>query len=416
MNRGTPTPTPSPTPAAPLTAASPPGTPDEPRPGHAHPPDDASADIATLSETGNMGARRTDGAGNDEKTPLLTPSPSPLASDTDHDPKPRRRWLYPGRLAEGLVALLGVVATPFVYTGQCLAACFYYDEDDRYSFLAPIYHMTRAFAWRRRKRVAPHTSSSSPPTAPDYNEKQARKSRTASGAQPQSTRASRRSLSLALTSTVVTSDSESEGPRTRDGDGDVDSPARHTRSKSNASSGGDEIAPVKRSIRITLQHNEQVLRQRKTSNKAASSRDSPVSPEAAAALKSPTGPVSMPSKQLTKFPRAPQPPRPLVPRRQPSYSASGASAVGPHQKTLILDLDETLIHSLVNGGRFQTGHMVEVKLQAAVGAGGQLVGPQVPLLYYVHKRPYCDDFLKKVYSSPPQWCCRPPTDSAVPGQ
>lgn len=104
----------------------------------------------------------------------------------------------------------------------------------------------------------------------------------------------------------------------------------------------------------------------------------------------------MPYKQLTKFPRAPQPPRPLVPRRQPSYSASGASAIGPHQKTLILDLDETLIHSLVNGGRFQTGHMVEVKLQAAVGASGQLIGPQVPLLYYVHKRPYCDDFLKKV--------------------
>jgi CTD nuclear envelope phosphatase 1 len=70
--------------------------------------------------------------------------------------------------------------------------------------------------------------------------------------------------------------------------------------------------------------------------------------------------------------------------------------VGPHQKTLIIDLDETLIHSMAKGGRFQTGHMVEVKLQASVGAGGQIIGPQVPILYYVHKRPYCDDFLKKV--------------------
>jgi CTD nuclear envelope phosphatase 1 len=97
-----------------------------------------------------------------------------------------------------------------------------------------------------------------------------------------------------------------------------------------------------------------------------------------------------------KFPRAPQPPRPLVPRRQPSYSTKGTSAVGPHQKTLILDLDETLIHSMAKGGRFRTGHMVEVKLQASVGAGGQIIGPQVPILYYVYKRPFCDEFLKKV--------------------
>jgi CTD nuclear envelope phosphatase 1 len=122
-----------------------------------------------------------------------------------------------------------------------------------------------------------------------------------------------------------------------------------------------------------------------------------VSPEAANALKSPTGPMIAAAKH--KFPRAPQPPRPLVPRRQPSYSAKGVSAVGPHQKTLILDLDETLIHSMAKGGRFQTGHMVEVKLQASVGAGGQIIGPQVPILYYVHKRPFCDEFLKKVHTT-----------------
>jgi CTD nuclear envelope phosphatase 1 len=40
--------------------------------------------------------------------------------------------------------------------------------------------------------------------------------------------------------------------------------------------------------------------------------------------------------------------------------------------------------------------MVEVKLQASVGAGGQIIGPQVPILYYVYKRPFCDEFLKKV--------------------
>ncbi|KAG5439448.1 hypothetical protein PCANB_002022 [Pneumocystis canis] len=53
-------------------------------------------------------------------------------------------------------------------------------------------------------------------------------------------------------------------------------------------------------------------------------------------------------------------------------------------KTLILDLDETLIHSLLKGGRITSGHMVEVMLGKHA------------ILYYVHKRPHCDSFLKKV--------------------
>ncbi|KAI5784568.1 NLI interacting factor-like phosphatase-domain-containing protein [Geopyxis carbonaria] len=58
---------------------------------------------------------------------------------------------------------------------------------------------------------------------------------------------------------------------------------------------------------------------------------------------------------------------------------------GLKAKTLILDLDETLIHSLAKGGRMTSGHMVEVKLDQ-----------QHAILYYVHKRPYCDEFLRKV--------------------
>jgi CTD nuclear envelope phosphatase 1 len=340
-----------------------------------------------------MGADRSDGSGSgsgssnteavapgyDEKTPLLQqPQQGPY-----EDTKRRRRWLYPSRISDGIVAVVGVLATPFVYTGQCLVACFYYDEDGHFSFLAPVYHISRTFTRGRRKKVAAHASRAS--AAPDRSEKGARKSRSSSIAQPVMKEPTRRSLSIASTSTAMTSDSESERSPTRDED--TDSPSRHTRSKSSATTRADEIAPAKRSIRITLHHNEDALRQRKAAKKVQSSKTGSVS-EAAASLKSPTGPTIASSKQLTKFPRAPQPPRPLVPRR--------VSAVGPHQKTLIIDLDETLIHSIVNGGRFQTGHMVEVKLQASVGADGQVIGPQVPLLYYVHKRPYCDDFLKKV--------------------
>jgi CTD nuclear envelope phosphatase 1 len=345
-----------------------------------------------------MGAARGDGSGSftteapaaeyDEKTPLLEQS----SNGPFEEAKIRRRWLYPKRISGGIVAAVGVLLTPFVYTRQYLVSCFYYEEDGRYSMFAPVYHMAPPFMRSRRKKAGVQAERSK---TGDTTEKEKRKGRTSGAARAVADRPSKRSLSVASTSTAMTSESESERPPTRDGD--LDSPSRHTRSKSNVSSAGDEIAPAKRSIRIKL-HNEDALRQRKAAKKAQGSRSSSgqVSQEAAAALKSPTGPVTTASKQLTRFPRAPQPPRPLVPRRQPSYSASGSSAFGPHQKTLIIDLDETLIHSMAKGGRFQTGHMVEVKLQASVGAGGQIIGPQVPILYYVHKRPYCDDFLKKV--------------------
>lgn len=223
--------------------------------------------------------------------------------------KPRKPWLYPQRMSEGIFAIIGVLATPFVYTGQCLIACFYYGEDGRFSLLAPAYNVAHMLTRSRRKaKTQPRRMSST--------EKQKRR---VSVKKPGT-----RSLSIASTSTAITSDSESERhPAT----------SRHTRSMSNASSGGDEIAPARRSIRIKL-HNEDALRQRKR----AQAKTNAVSPEAAASLKSPTGPMAVASKQLTKFPRTPLPPRPLVPRRQPSYSGSGQSAIGPHQKTLIIDL------------------------------------------------------------------------------
>ncbi len=50
-----------------------------------------------------------------------------------------------------------------------------------------------------------------------------------------------------------------------------------------------------------------------------------------------------------------------------------------------------------------SGHMVEVKLNVPValsspqpGQVASVLGPQHPILYYVHKRPHCDEFLRKV--------------------
>jgi CTD nuclear envelope phosphatase 1 len=215
---------------------------------------------------------------------------------------------------------------------------------------------------------------------------------------PSSVRVSRPTSSNS-SSSGLSSDSESDRECTvSDLEHSVLSSSRHTRSKSLQNS--DEIAPARRSIRIKL-HNEDNLRQRKhrkaqststQSNGLGAISSNEISP---ATLKSPTSPAA--SLSMTKYPRAPAPPRPLIPRRQPSYTQSDVPSGRLTQKTLILDLDETLIHSMAKGGRMSTGHMVEVKLNTLVGIGGTAtIGPQHPILYFVHKRPHCDDFLRRV--------------------
>ncbi|CCF55621.1 hypothetical protein KAFR_0A01830 [Kazachstania africana CBS 2517] len=59
------------------------------------------------------------------------------------------------------------------------------------------------------------------------------------------------------------------------------------------------------------------------------------------------------------------------------------------KKTLVVDLDETLIHSVSRGTTHvnsSQGHLVEVKFSIN----------GISTLYYVHKRPFCDLFLSKV--------------------
>lgn len=369
-----------------------------------HSNDAGASPITTSDEKGNMVAGRGDGSTYphpdavasefDEKTPLLSQS----TEGPYEEAQISRAWLIPKQISGAVIGAVRVVLTAVVAPGRYVVACFY--EDGHFSVLAPVRKISRTFT-RKGRKAAKMESANTSDSSSDINDKGRRKRRGTSISQSRTKKPIRRSPSIASSSTAITSDSELEGERPPTRDDDNDTPSRHTRSKSTASSTIEEIAPAKRSIRIKL-HNEEALRQRKVkkgTSRNGSSKDgsNQVSPEAAAALKSPTGQTTVSSKQLTKFPRAPQPPRPLVPRRQPSYSTSGTSAVGPHQKTLIIDLDETLIHSMAKGGRYTTGHMVEVKLQQPVGAGGQIIGPQVPILYYVHKRPHCDEFLKKVF-------------------
>ncbi|KAF7904984.1 uncharacterized protein EAF01_005506 [Botrytis porri] len=199
-------------------------------------------------------------------------------------------------------------------------------------------------------------------------------------------------------SSFISSESESDNDRllSETAKSATKASNRQTRSKSLQSS--DEISPARRSIRIKL-HSDENLRQRKhrkasstTTQSDGSGGSMSATDMAAAMMKSPTSPATS-SLLMTKYPRAPAPPRPLIPRRQPSYTLD--APVGKlTQKTLILDLDETLIHSMNYGGRMSAGHMVEVQITNLMGAGG--AGPQHPILYYVNKRPYCDEFLRRV--------------------
>ncbi|KAJ4302382.1 Nuclear envelope morphology protein 1 [Collariella sp. IMI 366227] len=163
----------------------------------------------------------------------------------------------------------------------------------------------------------------------------------------------------------------------------------------------DEIAPAQRSIRIKL-HSDEALRQRKHRKaQSTSARGSPGTGDAvsdiSAQLKSPP-----PRRRPHQVPQNPGAPTTLIPRRQPSYINNKNAELTDvrHQKTLILDLDETLIHSMSKGGRMSSGHMVEVRLNTtyttSTGSGQATVGPQHPILYYVHKRPHCDEFLRRV--------------------
>ncbi|KAI0389649.1 NLI interacting factor-like phosphatase-domain-containing protein [Xylariaceae sp. FL0594] len=302
----------------------------------------------------------------DETSPLLE------KGITDDDNVRSRAWhYYPGRIAAGFINsirwVLSTVAAPGIY----LIACFY----DAKGNFAPL---------RRLKALFGGYGGDVHKLATDYEEDVARnEEKTATG----SIRGGKLKSPAGLdtSSSGLSSESESDASsRPEEG-------RRHARSKSLQPV--EETAPSRRSIRIKL-HNDDAMRHRRH-KKAQSTNTTNADPneEISAHLKSPTSPVSA----LTRYPKTPAPPRPLIPRRQPSYVPFEPQ--DPKKlKTLILDLDETLIHSMSKGGRVGSGHMVEVRLNTAyTGSGGQqMLGPQHPILYYVHKRPHCDEFLRKV--------------------
>ena len=316
----------------------------------------------------------------DEKTPLLErPSQAVSQNESPVQNKSRSRLLVK-KLADALVESIRWVLSKMIAPGVYILSHFY-DDEGHFSAFAPI----QRARWRIRsknisssKMYAVNSQSSSESSDSDVYLSDERTTSSSIGG---------RSV------TPVTSDSE------MDSSNENGTITEGTRNKPQSPQ-NSEKGPTRRSIRIKL-HKENSGRQKKekkshgASSSIVQSTMSPQEGVAAAELKSPTSPAS--SLGITKYPHAPTPPRPLIPRRQPSYSSSDPKRpTSITQKTLVIDLDETLIHSLAKGGRMSSGHMVEVKLSHPAAYNGLSLGSQHPILYYVHKRPYCDEFLRKV--------------------
>ncbi|KAM0808604.1 putative NLI interacting factor-like phosphatase-domain-containing protein [Seiridium cardinale] len=318
----------------------------------------------------------------DEKTPLLGTGESKDTNTRSHS------WhVLPSRLASNLITSLRWVLSTIAAPGVYLIA-YLYDERGYFTPLRQLRKLFGAHEDDTRKAVTNYHEHTSV-----HDEKQAslrRASQSAKGKHASST-GMRPVPSSGSSSSGLSSESDSDVAVTDDAPNRISgSSGRHSRSKST-----EEIAPARRSIRIKL-HSDDALRQRKHKKaQSASAKGSggDAAADLSAQLKSPTSPVGA----LTKYPKTPAPPRPLIPQRQPSYVPI-ENPDPAHLKTLILDLDETLIHSMSKGGRMGSGHMIEVRLNTTyVGAGGhQTLGPQHPILYYVHKRPHCDEFLRKI--------------------
>ncbi|MCJ1454978.1 Nuclear envelope morphology protein 1 [Mycoblastus sanguinarius] len=327
-----------------------------------------------------------------EKTPFLVetrPSSRP-------GPKYNKLRLAARRLVDALTESLKWVLSTLASPGVYIVAGFYNDKGT-FSPLLPVRKLGRVLSMRNGTKSTAQavglSGSSDPmhhPATSNSDTKHVRRRAL--------TRDLKRKARAAGSFSSASSESETEvGEKMVI----LNSPPE-TRPRPQTSSSSEEVPYARRSIRIKLYNEDSTRRRRQKRDQgdlgrgAASSGNDNQPALTVANIKSPTSPAS--SLRMTKYPRAQAPPRPLIPRRQPSYSAhppSPASRLA--QKTLVIDLDETLIHSLAKGGRMSSGHMVEVKLNTAVGYGGATLGPQHPILYYVHKRPHCDDFLRKVY-------------------
>ncbi|KAH7325847.1 NLI interacting factor-like phosphatase-domain-containing protein [Stachybotrys elegans] len=306
-------------------------------------------------------------SGATEQTALLGDDAAPASK--------RSSWWHtlPRDIMSSIITSIRWVFATLASPGVYLIACLY-DEDGNFRPLAQLRKLFFVHKGDAAKLKAENVYAAAEKDGDIHHS-----DRRASG----SRKSSRARHSSGTSSSGMSSDSEP--------DDNANFKSRHARSKSLQPP--EEINPARRSIRIKL-HNDDLMRERKHRKSQSVSRaksDDGQGGDLSAHLKSPTSPINA----LTKYPKTPAPPRPLIPRREPSYLNKEPTM--KQRRTLVLDLDETLIHSMSKGGRMNSGHMVEVRLNAAsLGVNGQGGMGQHPILYWVNKRPFCDEFLRRV--------------------
>jgi CTD nuclear envelope phosphatase 1 len=309
----------------------------------------------------------------DEQQPLLG---SPQHEESTKSASSWPAWVQ--KLADAITNLLAAIGAPVAFVAKCFR-----DQNGQFTIVP---------RWPHRERVARPTAAHAVGLSSSSQQ----------GSWPSEKPAHR---ALQATKLRHSYSSESLEPTTSDSDAEQRKAAKNkSRPKSKQEKEAREESETRRSSIRIKEQNDPAMRRRKQKKGTSPLADSTVL--TVDNIKSPRSPS--PSLKITRYPHAPQPPRPLIPRRQPSYANTIPRSPNRHgpplqQKTLILDLDETLIHSLAKGGRMSSGHMVEVKLNAPValsapqpGQATPVIGPQHPILYYVHKRPHCDEFLRKV--------------------
>jgi CTD nuclear envelope phosphatase 1 len=313
-----------------------------------------------LSPEGSLSEKRYD---NDDEASFATEE-TPLFCESKPDGKRSRWWhVLPRGIASSIISTIRWLFATLTAPGYYLLACFY----DDFGKFAPMTQLKRLFGFYDGELGTDDLYGSA-------------ESANKAGRNQRHLRVPSKPFHSNTSSSGLSSESEDE-PRAAKG--------RHIRSKSTQSN--DETGSARRSIRIKLNDEEQ-RKHRKSQSTASHGKGDHGRSELSAQLKSPTSPIAA----LTKYPKTPAPPRPLIPRRQPSY-LNLLEPSRKQQKTLILDLDETLIHSMSKGGRMNSGHMIEVQLNTAtLGMSGQNGVAQHPILYWVNKRPYCDEFLRRI--------------------